>query len=60
MELKWFYELTPEERKSYPPENIIFAYDRLYDEYWSFGGKLDKFGDLKEPRIKDKSERKRD
>ena len=54
MEKKWDYELSQEERRQYPLENVIVLYDRIYDEYLTAAGtRLDGFLEpIKEPRNK--------
>lgn len=32
-QLKWFYQLTNEERETYPNDRIVVGYDRAEDEY---------------------------
>lgn len=52
MEMKWFFRIRPEDIKKYKPEQIIFGYDRLNDEYFTYAGVADKFGNLKEAETK--------
>jgi hypothetical protein len=45
--MKWFYEIPKDERRNYRPQDIAFGYDRLNNEFLTYGGVADQFGNLK-------------